>query len=119
MTMQNKLNPNRPLEAKSERGVLCVKCDHLNPPTSKHCTACGSHLHVACHKCGKQSPRVLTRCPHCGFRLHRSFWRRWQRRLLKRRGRFNPVQLGLAIALAFLTYKIIVMLVEFKAPAPQ
>jgi hypothetical protein len=102
-----------------ETGVLCGQCDHLNPPGSRHCSVCGSHLYVACRDCGKRSPRVLARCPYCGRRLHRPPWRRWRRSLLKNRGKINPVLVVLVIVVAFIAYKVIIMLVEYRPAPPE
>jgi hypothetical protein len=119
MTMPAELDSNQVNGSAAEKGVLCGQCDHVSPPGSRHCTACGSHLYVACRDCGKHSPRVLARCPHCGKRLHRTAWRRWRRSLLKKRGKINPLLVALVIAFAFVTYRIIVFLVEYRPVPPE
>jgi hypothetical protein len=53
------------------RGVLCVKCEHLNPITLDECETCRAHLWVNCHECGVKNRRVNVRCDECHRRLHK------------------------------------------------
>ncbi len=64
---------NNPADAKRKdaAGVLCAKCDHLNPPGSTECEHCHSALFRDCPKCGKTVQRVFSRCNHCGASLAR------------------------------------------------
>lgn len=55
----------------ASKGVLCVKCEHLNPSTLEECERCGSHLWVSCHECGAKNRRVNLRCDSCHRRLHK------------------------------------------------
>lgn len=55
----------------ARRGVLCIKCEHLNPPDIEACEDCGAHLFVNCQECQTKNPRVSARCSHCGRRLHK------------------------------------------------
>ena len=71
---------NAPKEKKLEsRGVLCAKCEHLNPPQSSICNRCGAHLFLTCKACGQSNLRVLTRCTACNKRLHADFLARFER----------------------------------------
>jgi hypothetical protein len=110
---------NQPATGKSRSGVLCAKCDHLNPPGASQCTACGSHLHVTCTGCGQRNPRVLARCPKCGRRLHRSRWRRLKRKFFNKRWKVTPLQIILLVVLVLVAYKLIILLVEYKPTAPE
>lgn len=65
-------NPAAPTGATSARGVLCVRCEHLNPPGIEQCETCRGHLFVTCHECGAKNARVSSRCVECGRRLHKS-----------------------------------------------
>lgn len=56
---------------KTVRGVLCVKCEHLNAVNLEECEFCGSHLWVKCHECGAKNRRVNVRCDECNRRLHK------------------------------------------------
>ena len=54
------------------KGILCCKCERLNPPDLEHCDRCGETLHVDCPQCHKRNSRVLMHCTSCRARLHRS-----------------------------------------------
>lgn len=47
------------------RGVLCAKCDHLNPLGLDVCETCQAPLFVPCPKCGHRNPSVLEHCEKC------------------------------------------------------
>ncbi len=51
------------------KGVLCGKCEHLNPPGSRVCEHCEAKLFFDCRFCGKEIQVVAPRCPHCSRRL--------------------------------------------------
>ena len=53
----------------SGRGILCAKCEHLNPAGLEKCETCQAHLFVFCTYCGTRNGRVLTRCTKCRRRL--------------------------------------------------
>ncbi len=59
----------------SHKGVLCERCDHLNPPGSEACEWCHIALWVTCRFCGERNPMALPRCDSCGGRIDRH----WQR----------------------------------------
>ena len=58
--------------AKAARGILCVRCEHLNPLELEECEICKTHLFVKCHECGAKNPRVGARCSVCQRRLHKT-----------------------------------------------
>jgi ribosomal protein L40E len=61
-----------PLPAsKASRGILCVKCEHLNPLQLEACEICQAKLHINCRECGAKNPRVGSRCVQCQRRLHK------------------------------------------------
>ncbi|MBI4660742.1 MAG: hypothetical protein HY735_18040 [Verrucomicrobia bacterium] len=68
--------------SEAPRGVLCVVCEHLNPPGKQVCDECQSDLYVACPSCGRRNERVYTRCSKCRRPLQRSRWGRWLEGLL-------------------------------------
>lgn len=103
----------------AREGVLCAKCEHLNPASNETCSRCGAHLYLTCPKCGHANRRVSSRCTHCGMRLHRSFWQHWRRRFASGRFKITPLQIGLAIVVALVVYKIIVMLAEYSPAPPE
>ncbi len=57
---------------KTTRGVLCVRCEHLNPLEAEECEICQTHLYVNCHECGAKNPRIGARCVACHRRLHKA-----------------------------------------------
>lgn len=81
-----KCNPRQllePLPADSEAGpagpgVLCVKCEHLNPPGVDKCINCEAHLFVFCTHCNHRNARVHSRCERCNRKLHRTVQERWK-----------------------------------------
>jgi hypothetical protein len=92
-------------EPQESRGVVCAKCEHLNPRGRNTCGHCGAHLYVLCHSCGNRNPRSVSACTECGRRLHRSLWRRITRRLFERDRKKWALQaivvvIGILIALA-------------------
>ncbi len=60
--------PSRPSNA---RGVLCVKCEHLNSIALEECEVCKAHLWVKCLECGAKNRRVNVRCDECNRRMHK------------------------------------------------
>lgn len=116
------MNGNKPEASRQPttgNGILCAKCDHLNPGGSNTCGFCGSHLHISCSKCGHRNARVLARCTQCGHRLHRSLWRRWQRKFLKNGQKVKPLYVALLIIAILVTYKVIIKLAEYRPPDPN
>jgi hypothetical protein len=105
-------NPDSPV---AERGVLCAKCDHLNPPGSKVCEECGARLFVACHYCGHKNRRVDAACAQCGHHLHRSVWRRWQRKILGQNVKLLVIEAILFVILVVIGFKLIIHFVESPA----
>jgi predicted nucleic acid-binding Zn ribbon protein len=100
-------------------GVLCAKCQHLNPAAQTTCELCGARLYITCEKCGRQNKRVATRCSECHARLHRSVWKRWRHALVSRRSRITPFQIAGAIVAAYFVYRVIVMLAEYSPASAE
>ena len=47
-------------------GPQCTFCNHLNPPASNYCTACGARLLlVACDSCNALNDVTAKRCHQC------------------------------------------------------
>ncbi|HTI69321.1 MAG TPA: zinc ribbon domain-containing protein [Candidatus Limnocylindria bacterium] len=68
----NSVAPEKVEEAadpSGERGVLCPKCEHLNPADLELCEICNAKLSTICSYCGTKNGRVLTRCRKCRRRL--------------------------------------------------
>ena len=84
-------------QERSDRGVLCAKCEHLNAYGTNECSRCGSHLYVSCVDCGHRVERVRSRCDSCGRRLHRSVLQRFSRKFFRRGLALTPTQIVLFI----------------------
>lgn len=50
------------------RGVLCSRCDRLNPQGIEECDRCGTTLFDTCANCGERKPRNSRHCPACALR---------------------------------------------------
>ena len=61
-----------PSPRRKGRGVLCGKCEHLNPSELENCEYCDEPLHMTCTTCGQVNARVLTQCTKCRSPLHRA-----------------------------------------------
>ncbi len=105
---ENDLPANATDKATAEAGVVCAKCEQLNPVGSKLCSYCGAHLFVTCHRCGHRNQRILAECTKCGSRLHRSAWRHWHKRLFSEHSKFTPVHVVLILIVTLVAYLIIV-----------
>lgn len=47
------------------KGVLCSRCDRLNPQGIDECDRCGTSLFTVCEDCGEKKPRNSRHCPVC------------------------------------------------------
>jgi hypothetical protein len=101
-----------------ERGILCVRCEHINDQGQTRCAQCGARLFVECSSCGELNQRVFTRCRKCHKRLHgglfhhrhrrahqRLSWRSLKQRLSMTF--FQVVLVLLALGLAFLVFYLL------------
>jgi hypothetical protein len=104
---------------KGERGVLCAKCEHLNAPELHACERCGAHLYIKCNSCGHRNPRVRSRCGECGQRMHRTFWHKWEKKILGKQRKITLYQVIFVIIAAYVAYRIIVKIVEYEPPVPE
>lgn len=82
--------------------AACPYCHRLNEPASKRCASCGERLRSSCRHCGHANPRGAKECIQCGRALHVSTWRRWRRKLLRKRGKVKPIHVVLLIIVVFL-----------------
>lgn len=73
--------PDEVKESKSKRGLLCPKCEHLNPLGLDKCEYCQSHLFIVCKKCGTTNQRALSRCTSCRQAFHSVDAPRWLKKL--------------------------------------
>ena len=92
-----------------EKGLLCLKCSHLNPGNLKECEYCNSKLFIKCKKCGAKVQRVLSQCQKCRHRLHKSILSKLERKMFARSRKITLGQFGLLIILAIFTYQAIKM----------
>ena len=46
--------------------MKCPRCQNENPPGSKFCLGCGTHLGTSCHACGNSLPAGSGFCNRCG-----------------------------------------------------
>jgi len=99
---------------KTDRGVLCAKCEHLNPRRVSACERCGGHLYVSCVDCGHRNERVLSRCAACRRRLHRGSLERLTRRLVGKNFAVTPMTVFLFLAGIALVFGLIVLVSNFK-----
>ena len=81
----------------SGRGVLCAKCEHLNPEGLEKCETCQAHLFIFCSYCGSKNGRVLARCRKCRRRLKDGLRRRLRDR---EKGPVNLIYIGIGIVVA-------------------
>jgi len=79
-------------EEKSDRAVLCSKCERLNSRGRNECNRCGAKLYIACNDCGHKNERVRTRCNNCNRRLHYTAFEKFGRKLRGGTQRVNGVQ---------------------------
>jgi hypothetical protein len=107
------------LPGASVRGILCAKCEHLNPAGRHHCEYCKASLLIACKFCGQRNSRVDVRCAKCGHRLHRSPWRKWQRWLVAGHSRITWHQVVLLVVAVYVGYRVIVKIAEYNALPPM
>ena len=112
-------SPETTTVVQTDAGVLCAKCEHLNPAGGHICTRCGSHLHVNCPKCGRRNPRAMNRCSQCRHRLHRSPWQQWRRRIARGNRKIKLFHVVLLVLTIMITYKIIIKLVEYRPSVPD
>lgn len=95
----------------SQRGVLCIKCEHLNPPDIENCEECGAHLYVNCQECQTKNSRVSARCSHCGRRLHK----RKKRRGREERG-INLLYVALVLAGILVAIIAVIVVAGIRLP---
>jgi hypothetical protein len=76
-------------------------------------------LHVVCHHCGQRNARAQARCSECGRKLHRSWFRRFESRVLGKRKKVTWLQLGLLLLGILVGAALIYFLAEFKLPQPE
>jgi predicted amidophosphoribosyltransferase len=105
--------PNR-THADATKGVLCAKCDHLNPGGSTACEYCRSALFEHCRHCGKTVRRTAHRCEFCGHhtrpkaRRHSRLWRLaftgWRRITLW--------QVALLVVAVYVAYKLVLIFTQ-------
>ena len=93
----------------SRRGVLCAKCEHLNPAHLNECETCGAHLFLVCKECGEGNERVRTRCRSCGRRLHRSWFQRSRKKVSGRGSRLMIAKVVLFCFGLLLVYGLLVL----------
>lgn len=117
MTIENKKIPVGDASG-VVKGVLCAKCEHLNPPGTNECRFCGAHLYVTCHACGVRNPRVNARCSECHHSMHRSLFKKWYRKFAPKKSRYKPWHFVLLAGAVYVTYRVIVHLAEFSAATP-
>ena len=96
------------------KGVLCAKCDHLNPPGSTMCEYCHAALFGTCRHCGKTVQRTSDRCEFCGHHTrhksprHSQFWRQ----LFTGGNRITLWQVALLIVVVYGAYRVFLILAQ-------
>ncbi|MCF7668894.1 MAG: hypothetical protein K9N48_03855 [Verrucomicrobia bacterium] len=95
-----------------QKGILCAKCEHLNRRGTETCRRCGSALYITCKHCKTKNPRVTTKCSNCKHSLHRSRRNRFLRKWMPKRQRKVAGQVALGVAVGFIVYKIIILVLN-------
>lgn len=96
------------------KGVLCAKCDHLNPPGSTACEYCRAALFEACRNCGRPVRRTAYRCESCSQRTrpravrHSQLWRR----VFSGSRRITLWQVAALVVAVYGSYRLIMILVQ-------
>lgn len=63
--MSDPTSTSESIPRRTGRGVLCGRCEHLNPLGLEACEDCHTPLFAPCPKCGHRNPRVLDHCENC------------------------------------------------------
>ena len=95
-----------------EKGLLCLKCSHLNPGNLNECEYCKTTLFIICKKCEAKVQRALSQCQKCGHRLNKSFLSKLERKMFARSRKITLGQFGLIIILALCMYQVIKVISE-------
>src|SRR5687767_11095410 len=115
--MNSSTSDQRPVEnERSDRAVLCSKCEKLNAWGTNECSRCGARLYIACSDCGHKNERVRSRCSSCNRRLHHSLVERLLRRAKSGASEMSSVQVVifcLSVAVAFV---VIIFLATMDFP---
>ncbi len=98
------------------KGVLCPKCEHLNPRGLDKCEFCSTHLYIACPKCSARIGRVEPRCPECGNRIRLTPMQKFKHTVRKKLTRMNLLQVALLIGSVYVAWKVIVYLADSGSP---
>lgn len=102
--------------AKSVKGILCAKCNHVNRAGSTKCSRCESHLHIKCNDCGARNERIYSRCQTCGRRLHKSTFEKINARMFMHTAKITPVQMLLLIVTVAIVVFVVISLNHVKLP---
>jgi hypothetical protein len=119
MTPDNRANENGDtalLARPGAKGVLCGKCDYINPAGSSKCEECESHLYIKCRECGAHTERFHSRCPECRRSLHKSFFEKMNSQIFNSRARVTPLQLALLLIFAAVAFYCVMMIERVKVP---
>ena len=100
----------------TDRGVLCAKCEHINPRKLSSCERCSAHLYVTCVDCGHRNERGFTRCKECGRRLHRRLGERLVRRIVGPNFAIKPLHVLIFCAGIALVFGVIVFVANIHLP---
>jgi hypothetical protein len=104
------------LANRTDKGILCAKCNHLNKPGSTKCTRCESHLHIKCNDCGARNERVYSRCQTCGRRLHKSAMEKMHASVFKHGAKVTPFQIALLILVVAAILLIVIGINKVNLP---
>ena len=119
MTPENRANDEgdtTTLARPGAKGVLCGKCDLVNPPGAHKCEECESHLYIKCKECGAHTERFHTRCPECRRSLYKSFFEKMTSGIFNSRARVTPLQLALLLIFAAVAFYCVIMIERIKLP---
>ncbi len=103
---------------RTEKGILCPKCNHVNKPGSTKCSHCESHLHIKCNDCGARNERVYSRCQACGRRLHKSALEKMHASVFNHGAKVTPFQVALLIVAVSVIFLVVIAINKVNLPNP-
>ncbi len=85
-----------------QSGLVCARCEHVNPGWNSTCEGCGAGLWKYCPKCDQRNQRTASHCSACGTSLRPSTLARW-----RESRRVRPIHLLLLMFGTVIAYLII------------
>ncbi len=105
--------PNSPADKASaatsmpQGGLVCARCEHVNPGWNSTCEGCGAGLWKYCPKCDQRNQRTASHCSACGTCLRPSTLARWREQLMPASRQVRPIHLLLLMFVTVIAYLIV------------